>query len=355
MQEIDTPPLILFGAFDRHNFGDLLLAEIAAAQAQCPVIYAGLAARDMRPFGGHEVMALPALLRDWPAHYAQAPELLHVGGEILTTNAWEAAVMLLDEANAQAAIASYARDIPARNAWSGAQLETSRSLPYVVDAAALPQGSRVRFRAIGGVAFAQLPRALQQEALHALAHAESASVRDPVTQAALAAAGLRLPREPDPALRVRELFAPQIAASARQVEVARLKRQFPQGFLALQFAAENATDATLKALAAELDAFGLPLVAFRAGAAPWHDSSEAYTRLQRFLRLPLRQFESLKVWDICALIASCGLLIATSLHANLVAHAFRRASLRSTHLNYSTKLRAVLSAAEKSGTRGGTY
>ncbi|MDI3515584.1 MAG: hypothetical protein PWP40_2813, partial [Rhodocyclaceae bacterium] len=45
------PPLILFGAFDRHNLGDLLLGRIAAALAARfapgrPLRWAGLAARD---------------------------------------------------------------------------------------------------------------------------------------------------------------------------------------------------------------------------------------------------------------------------------------------------------------------
>ena len=46
-------PLILFGAFDRHNFGDLLLAQVAAGCfPERELHFAGLADRDLRAWDG---------------------------------------------------------------------------------------------------------------------------------------------------------------------------------------------------------------------------------------------------------------------------------------------------------------
>lgn len=46
-------PVVLFGAFDRHNLGDLLFAHIAAALLPGKdLIHAGLAERDLRALGG---------------------------------------------------------------------------------------------------------------------------------------------------------------------------------------------------------------------------------------------------------------------------------------------------------------
>jgi hypothetical protein len=338
----DDAPLILFGAFDRHNLGDLLLGEIAAAEAGREVVFAGLAARDMRAFGGHQVQALHELLSAWPHRYREAPELLHVGGEILTTTAWEAAVMLCDARASEDAIAHYDRNAEARDQWAAAFLGTSRGLPYVVDAASLPVGSRVRFRAVGGTAFADLPSALRSEAVAALSHAEGAMVRDPLTQVALAVEGLQLSIEADPVTRVRDHFDARIAAAREEAEVAQVRRAFPGGYLALQFAAEQADDRTLATLGRGLDEVGLPVVAFRAGAAPWHDDIAAYERLARFTRQPVRCFESLVIWSICALVASSKCLVATRLHANLIASAHDRSILRSRALRYSAKLDAAI-------------
>ena len=111
-------PLILFGAFDRHNLGDLLLGRIAAelAARRLPgreVRFAGLATTDLRADGGAHVQALAEVAAEWnPAHHegapasapASPPALLQVGGEILGCSAWEAAVMLLDPAGADTTV-----------------------------------------------------------------------------------------------------------------------------------------------------------------------------------------------------------------------------------------------------------
>jgi hypothetical protein len=101
-------PLILFGAFDRHNLGDLLLGRIAAELAARllpgrELRFAGLAVRDLRADGGARVEALAELAAEWkpPRRDTPPPGLLQVGGEILDCSAWEAAVMLLDTAGAR--------------------------------------------------------------------------------------------------------------------------------------------------------------------------------------------------------------------------------------------------------------
>ncbi|MGB0127695.1 MAG: hypothetical protein WBP72_08650 [Rhodocyclaceae bacterium] len=80
-------PLILFGAFDRHSFGDLLLGEIAAARiCDRPVIFAGLAKRDLRPFGGRCVVSLASPARVWadqPADVLVEPANLACGMDSL--------------------------------------------------------------------------------------------------------------------------------------------------------------------------------------------------------------------------------------------------------------------------------
>lgn len=49
----EETPLIFFGAFDRHNLGDLLLGKVAQAlRFPRPVVFAGLAARDLTLLGG---------------------------------------------------------------------------------------------------------------------------------------------------------------------------------------------------------------------------------------------------------------------------------------------------------------
>lgn len=244
-------------------------------------MFAGLAARDLTGWGGQRVVALDALTTPL--------NLIHVGGELLDCDAAQAAYML---------------DEPG--------LRWGRQAPYVVARHELPAGSAVEFRAVGGVGLGERDAGFRAEVLAALAEAERISVRDRTTQALLRVAGFDAPLVPDPVTRIGELFGARIRG--------RIQRRDP--YLAVQFAAECADDATLAAFARGLERVGLPVVLFRAGAAPWHDALEPYRRLAARSPLPMQLFASLDVWDICALIAGSQGYIGSSLHGRLVAEAF---------------------------------
>ncbi len=314
---LDASP-ILFGAFDRHNFGDLLFPHLLAALLPGRVFdICGLAARDLRAFGGHEVKPLAA----------GAAHLIHVGGELLTCSAWQAAIMLLEPDAAADAIARYGSDPAAGAAWAARQLGTARSMPYVVGREALAPGGRLIFNAVGGVEWDALSAAQRDEVKAALRQADWLSVRDHVTQAALRAEGIEAPLCPDPAAMVEPCFGEAIGWHRQQSPVKAIRDAFPQGYLACQFSADFADDASLDALARGLAgvaaATGLGLALFRAGAAPWHDDPTLYERLQRRLPTGMAQlFPSLHLWDICALIAASRGLVGSSLHGRIVALAY---------------------------------
>ncbi|MBU1395614.1 MAG: polysaccharide pyruvyl transferase family protein [Gammaproteobacteria bacterium] len=311
-------PPSLFGAFDRHNFGDLLFPHLLAALLPGQAFgFAGLAARDLRAVGGHRVKPLTAL----------APLLIHAGGELLTCSAWQAAVMLLEPAAAADAIARYGDDPSAAAAWAARQLGTSRGMPYVVGRDALAAGGKLVFNAVGGVEWDFLAAAQRAEVKAALGQADWLSVRDHVTQAALRAEGIDAPLCPDPAVMVVDCFGELIRRRRQQGAAMAIQDAFPHGYLACQFSADFADDASLDALAHGLSraaaATGLGLVLFRAGAAPWHDDPALYENLQR--RLPpgtARLFPSLHLWDICALIAASRGVVSSSLHGRIVALAY---------------------------------
>jgi len=277
---------VLFGAFDRHNLGDVLLAALAAQKVGPGATAAGLAARDMRPYGGPPVVPLESL--------REPLRLIHVGGELLDCDAPQAAWMLGEP-------------------W----LRWGRAAPYAVNAAKLPPGSAVEFHAVGGVGLASRGPAFREEVFAALRSAELVTVRDRATQATLAAAGIAAALLRDPVTDVAAVFGDVIRA--------RRLPGLPPAFVAVQFAAECGDDATLAAFARGLERIGLPVVLFRAGAAPWHDELEPYRRLAtrlEMLAVPVRIFESLDVRDICALIAAGRGCVATSLHARIVAESF---------------------------------
>ena len=129
------------------------------------------------------------------------------------------------------------------------------------------------------------------------------------------------------AVMVEDLFTPKIRQHAKSAEIAQIKKTCPQGYIAVQFSADFGDDMTLASIAAQLDKVvagtGYAIVFFRAGAAPWHDDLACYQRVASRMSAPaVILFESLNIWDICALIANSRLYCGSSLHGRIIAMAF---------------------------------
>lgn len=318
------PPLILFGAFDRHNLGDLLLAHMAVERAGGRrLVFAGLAERDLTPWGGHRVEAVAHLAANWQDRFGDCPaEVWHVGGEILTCDAFEAAVMLMSPSEAAAAIAAHDND-PRRIQWAQRQLGIFHRAAYVLPKDLFRHPGRFRYEAVGGGDLSRRDAAFREEVFARLRRAEVLSVRDDTTAGILRHAGIEAMCVADPVEEVALRFGARIQRHAAQGEPASVHERLPAGYGAVQFAASIGDDRTLDRLAAALVRADIgPLVFFRAGAAPWHDELEPYRRLSARLARPSIIFESLNIWDICALIAGARQVWSTSLHAALVARAF---------------------------------
>ncbi len=315
---------ILFGAFDRHNFGDLLFPHIAAALLENDrLVFAGLAERDLRPYGGHRVQALAQLAEAWGD---RAANFIHAGGEILTCDAWQAAVMLLPPERAQDAIARLDSHPRERLEWAQEQLGIPDLAPYTLSRQRFPRLARVIYNGVGGVDLAQRDPLLRREVTAKLKAADAVAVRDELTLAQLSAAGIAASLVPDPAVMVAELFGARIRQQARQGATAAMRNAFPQGYIAVQFSADFGDDATLTGIAAQLDrvavSSGCGVVFFRAGAAPWHDDAACYQRVAERMQSAAKIFSSLDLWDICALIAHSSAYCGSSLHGRIVAMAF---------------------------------
>ncbi len=283
--------------------------------------FAGLAERDLTAVGGHRVQALAALAREGPAH------LIHVGGELLTCTAYQAAVMLLEPGKAAAAIARYDNDPLGEAAWAAQQLGTARAMPYIAGRDAMAAHGRLIFHALGGVEWSSLTASQRGEVLTALKSADWISVRDHLTQTALRGNGVEASLCPDSAAMVESCFGELISRHGQQGEPAENTRLYPQGYLACQFSSEFADDRSLAELALRFAGVcaetGLGLVLFQAGVAPWHDSLDTYERLQAKLPAGIGHiFRSLNLWDICALIANSQGFCGSSLHGRIVALAY---------------------------------
>ncbi|WP_106855094.1 polysaccharide pyruvyl transferase family protein [Caballeronia novacaledonica] len=318
-------------------FAHVVARLLAERRPDVEPVFAGCAQRDLRALGGHDVAALSQLAKRWRE---EPVTLIHAGGELLTCDAWEAAVMLQKPEEAQTRIARYGSRPADRIAWARAELGTEALAPYVVGRETFAHPASICFNAIGGATLDARDAAFREEVLTKLRSADRVSVRDAQTQATLKRAGIDARLVPDPASMVAELFDARIRkhSSARR------------GYLAVQFSADFGDDATLAQLAHQLDRLGkttgLGIVLFRAGAAPWHDDIAVYARLAACMRhAAVTIFESLNTWDICALIANSDGFIGSSLHGRIVAMAYGLPRVNIRHAD-AAKQRAYVSTWE---------
>lgn len=314
-------PCIVFGAFDRHNLGDLLfplvLSPFLAGRRVC---HAGLMARDWSAVAGYRVEPLGELMRE-PA-WAGA-HLIHAGGELLDCDAYEAWIMLQPDAGLAPAIARWDRD-PARFEMARAALACPAPLPYLWGRQGWPGGGRIVAHALGGVGLASRPPSFGAAVAASLADMDSVSVRDRVTADTLLRLGVRAEQVPDAVCLLPTLYGEQLRASGDKGEPAEVRRRFPHGYWLVQFAAQSGDDATLARLAAAVlraasDA-RCGIVLYRAGWAPWHDEQAVYERFARLLGTRSTYlFQSPEVWDGCALLAASRGVFASSLHLTVLA------------------------------------
>ena len=316
---------ILFGAFDRHNFGDLLFPHIAARMLPGRHLrFAGLAAGDLTACGGHHVEALATLAHAYPD---QPVDIVHVGGELLTCNAWEAAVMLSSGKHAKSVIDQRSAWLWVPLEWADDRLRSPARAPYVLPRRYFAQTRTLAFNAVGGVDLQKCEPRLRAEVVETLRGATDISVRDIVTQRALEANGVAARLLPDPAVMVDELFGDLIRSQMSGEPVSSVREACPNGYLAVQFSADFGDDRTLDEIAAQLDAVAssesLGIAFFRAGIAPWHDDLDVFERTRQRMRTPsVHVMTSPNVWDICALIAGSSAYCGSSLHGRIVAAAF---------------------------------
>jgi hypothetical protein len=225
-----------------------------------------------------------------------------------------------------------------REAWAQSALGTSARAPYVVPKQRFANPAVFVHNAVGGATFSHGDAALRAEVIESLRTADRVVVRDTRTQRSLAEHDIAADLAPDPGVMVAELFGDRIARHCETGEVAATRRRFPATYLAVQFSADFADDATLDTLAEQFDRIAvstnLGMVFFRAGAAPMHDDLALYRRVQNRMHkaTPTALFASLNIWDICGLIVASQGFVGSSLHGRIVAlaHGLPRVTLAMT-------------------------
>jgi hypothetical protein len=300
-------PLGLFGAYERHNFGDWLMAYCAAELIK-PKVSEWLYDFEDFGIGINPIVGNFAKLSDFISRTAE-PNIIHVGGETLACSS-----------EAAAKYASQTIDPTFK-----------RPLHYVLPEKYESKLIKRYFFGVGGVGIPSLNQIQTKSLVDSLNGASWISVRDPLTQSNLANLGVRAKLGPDLVHVISKILPRDFHYSSNKTK---LVLQISEVFL------DNNLNETIEMLLKHFSKYdSISLVI--AGVAPGHDSFRAYFDLMGLLNRVRQNWINI-LFDIDPLsivkeIASADLVVATSLHFRIVAMSYgvpRISIFKTKSLNY---------------------
>lgn len=307
-----NPDAILFGAFERHNFGDLLMGfafEKLLQQKGIRTIHASILENDLTAWGGTRVHSIFRLLA---SGLETSIPILHVGGETASCSFMEALAC-----DSPAPLPFHLKDVVSSDVHQ--QLGTDRPFPYLTPTEERIDKELKRWenRLFYGIGLTQLADdSAQNEHLKAsLTAARMIGFRDAHSLSNAKSLGVD-----------QTTYAPDIVLSiSRLMPVANpgnppyLLLHFNGGYL------QRHAAALIQSLSQIAGGFAGGLKIGLAGTANYHDSLEGLYRFKQLAdesSVPVEVLPSVDIFTICQQIASAAAVVSTSLHYRIVARSY---------------------------------
>ena len=320
--------ILIIGAFDRYNYGDLLFPIILEKQLQSYRLdfrfhFFGLVRSDLRPQGGIPTQGL----REFYQQCSDAKHPVHViiaGGEALgvTWNSLYAALNpLFQKINYRHKKINKILDL---NALTRIFLKGKTTLPFLLDKKYFPGIKSVLLNSLGGSGLNSATFEKFPELEPTLRQADYFAVRDEVTVQNVLKAGLKPKLFPDSAILMSEFFSVESLETRVSPDVKSYVEKNSGNYAFVQIN-KKTTRGHEQTIAAELDkvyAEGTRLCFCPIGKALDHDDHEALHNLGKLVKVPFDYFDADTIWDIMYLIANSKCYIGTSLHGAITAMSY---------------------------------
>jgi hypothetical protein len=321
--------ILIIGAFDRYNYGDLLFPIILEKQLQTYGLdfrfqFFGLISSDLRPQGGIPTQSL----HDFYRQCSDADRPVHViiaGGEALgvTWNSLYAALNpLFQKINYRHKKINKVLDL---NALTKFFLKGKTTLPFLLDKRSFPGIQSILLNSLGGSGlnastfekFPELKPKLQQ--------VDYFAVRDKVTLDNVKKAGLQANLFPDSAILMSEFYPVEELETRISPDVKAYveKNRGQYAFVQINKKTTRGHEQTIATELNKVHREGHTELCFcPIGKALDHDDHEALQQLGRLVEVPFTYFDADTIWDIMYLIANAKCYIGTSLHGAITAMSY---------------------------------
>lgn len=296
---------ILYGAFGRHNFGDLLFPHIVHRLIkeninESEIEFCDVVSRDMTEFGGHDVKSIANFI-----DYENDVNVIHIGGEIGGCTLKDAVKMC--------------EPLTDKQKIEFKKLKTYKMpLGYVLPKSLFKKPKTFIANSVGGLS---IPYAGFYKDF------DYASFRDEKSYKELSAKKIKCNLSPDSAILTKYFFNDLISNRSSFDSIKTIHNKIGTEYIAVQIKTRYLKKVVSfeKVLSKIISKTNLPILFFCAGVAPGHDSLDLYK--EKFKNLPndkFHFFDSLNIWDICNVISNSKLVIGTSLHVRILSQQFLR-------------------------------
>lgn len=305
---------ILYGAFGRHNFGDMLFPYILKSLLKSNSIntdieYCDIAEADMTTHGGHNVKSITDFF-----NYESELNLIQVGGH--TVNDWSPLV-------------NFKKHIQRKTSYLFYQMNVTPS--YILSKRAFNKPNVFVANTVGGFSYC---------CANKLKEYDFASFRNKNSYDESLNFKLECQFAPDCVVLLKHFYGKTISnRTSTSEDIKSLHSLHGKDYIAVQINEQllnhNFDRKKIQYFKDIIKRTNLPLVFFCAGTAPGHDSMKLYK--QKFQNiLPNNMvyfFEGTNIWDICNVISNAKFIIGTSLHVRIVSTVFNvpRITLYSGH------------------------
>lgn len=310
---------ILYGAFGRHNFGDMLFPYILKSLLEINSIntdieYCDIAEADMTSHGGHDVKSITDFF-----NYESEINLIQVGGH--TANDCNPLSFFLNDAREKYASFFYKKNI---------------NPSYILNKKTFNKPNVFIANAVGG---------FSDSGVNKLKEYDFVSFRSKSHYDQSSRLGLECQFTPDCVVLLKHFYDKTISERTLTSEdIKSLHNLHGKDYIAVQInecLLNTHSSKIIQDIENVIKETQLPLVFFCAGIAQHHDSINLYK--QKFQNsLPNNRvhfFEGTNIWDICNVISNAKFVIGTSLHVRIVSAVFNvpRVTLYSAHADNKAK------------------
>ncbi len=324
-----TNRILIIGAFDRYNYGDLLFPLIIEKQLETygrdfDAQFFGLVNSDLQAVGGKPTADIGAFYRACAAGGGHT-SIIVAGGEAIAVT-WNSLLLALNSWFKRTHRFHHRiGKVFDLNNFSRWVLGGKTELPFVFPKADFGRVDQLIYNSLGGseldpALFSRFPQLADQ-----LRQVDFFAVRDRATQEKLAVYGIQTQLYPDSAILMSKFFPKTLLAARVSSSVRKYVAEKQGQYIFFQVKNSYAREKE-QLIARQLDRIATETASALCfcpiGKALNHDDHLALRRIAPYLETTPAVFDEVNIWDIMYLIANAKVYVGTSLHGAITAMSY---------------------------------